>query len=81
MTLWESRCYFDGIPDEIPVLLESTGRAPSYKSIALCILRNDLKLKGLGFTEENKQWVDSLYWEKRRSDENKLAGQSDMFDQ
>jgi predicted phosphoadenosine phosphosulfate sulfurtransferase len=46
---WKERCYYNDIPDEIPKKLAASGRAPSYKSIAICILRNDLLLSGLGF--------------------------------
>jgi predicted phosphoadenosine phosphosulfate sulfurtransferase len=44
-----SRCYSD-LPDEIPKALSESGRAPSYKSIAICILKNDMLLHGLGFS-------------------------------
>ena len=80
VNLWESRCYSDGIPDQVPALLEKTGRAPSYKAIALCILNNDLKLNGLGFKRESAKWADDIYWEKRRVDDNKICGQIDIFD-
>jgi predicted phosphoadenosine phosphosulfate sulfurtransferase len=49
--MWEGRCYSNGIPDEIPELLSKTSRAPSWKKIATCLLKNDMKLRGLGFTE------------------------------
>jgi predicted phosphoadenosine phosphosulfate sulfurtransferase len=49
---WEKRCYVDGIPDEAPSSLEKINRVPSYKSIAIAILKNDLMLRGLGFGEE-----------------------------
>jgi len=49
--LWEKRCYKGGIPDEVPELLAKTNRVPSFKSLAICLLRNDLKLRGVGFTE------------------------------
>ena len=48
---WINRCYSDGIPDEVPDLLSKINRVPSWKKIAQCILNNDLKLRGLGFTE------------------------------
>ena len=80
VSLWEERCYYDGIPDSVPSLLEKTGRAPSYKAIAICILNNDLKLNGLGFKNESKKWADDIYWEKRRVDENEKCGQLDLLD-
>jgi predicted phosphoadenosine phosphosulfate sulfurtransferase len=49
--MWEDRCYSKGIPDEVPELLAKTNRAPSWKKIAICLLKNDMKLRGLGFTE------------------------------
>jgi len=64
----------------VPPLLEKTGRAPSYKSIAICLLKNDLKLNGLGFRVESKKWADDIYFEKRRVDENNICGQADIFD-
>ena len=37
---WERRCYFDGIPDFVPIgVMGKSNRAPSYKAIALAILR------------------------------------------
>jgi predicted phosphoadenosine phosphosulfate sulfurtransferase len=49
--LWRNRCYTDDIPDEVPDLLSKTGRAPSWKKIAICLLNDDMKLRGLGYTE------------------------------
>jgi len=46
--IWESRCYPDGLPDEAPK--EIFDMVPSYKRIAIAILRNDPSLKYLGFT-------------------------------
>ncbi len=60
--MWISRCYSDGIPDgdEVPAALLSNLKVPSYKSIALCILKNDLKLRSLGFPEEISELSESL---------------------
>jgi predicted phosphoadenosine phosphosulfate sulfurtransferase len=45
----------------LPNKLASTGRFPSYKSIAICILKNDLSLLGIGFVpKQNKSLEDSL---------------------
>ena len=49
--MWKDRCYSEGIPEEVPELLSRTGRAPSWKKIAICLLNNDMKLRGLGYTE------------------------------
>lgn len=44
---WEQRCYFNGIPDEVPIRIDQLNKAPSYKRIALSILKNDLELIGV----------------------------------
>ena len=48
MEMWENRCYSNGIPDEAPEGLAKQGRVPSYKAIAMAILKNDHSLKSLG---------------------------------
>lgn len=45
--VWEDRCYSNGIPDEAPQ--EIYDKVPSYKRIAIAILKNDISLKTLGF--------------------------------
>lgn len=57
---WEARCYADGIPDQLQDGVMKSCRAPSYKAIALAILRNDHNLHSLGFTERNSATVDLL---------------------
>lgn len=42
---WENRCYPKGIPDDVPK--EIFDKVPSYKAIALCILKNDLTIIGV----------------------------------
>lgn len=49
--LWESRCYSD-LPDEVPALLAATLRAPSYKAIAMAILRNNPNELGFSVKSE-----------------------------
>lgn len=39
----------------MPKKIALTSRAPSYKAIAMCILRNDLHLRGLGFDNEESE--------------------------
>lgn len=46
-SLWIERCYKDGIPDFAPNELHD--KVPSWKRIAVCLLKNDLRLTGLGF--------------------------------
>jgi len=43
--LWEARCYHDGIPDDVPK--EIFDRVPSYRNIAIAILKNDISLLGI----------------------------------
>ena len=71
---WESRCYSSGIPDEASRLLMDSGRVPSYKAIAECILKNDLHLYGLGFMPHVSHWYKVVKKEKSdyESDQMKL---------
>jgi len=71
--MWERRCYSEGIPDEVPSKLAASGRAPSYKALALSILRNDWKSIGFGY-QENDQTRYLMQKEKSRS-----IGQHDLF--
>lgn len=57
--VWKERCY-DDLPDKIPEKLAKTNRAPSYKSIAIAILRNDHYLKSLGFVSKENETTQSL---------------------
>jgi predicted phosphoadenosine phosphosulfate sulfurtransferase len=69
---WESRCYSGGIPDEVPEKLAKTGRVPNYKSIAMCILRNDLQLRALGFGRVDSVLVEELYQIRRDEESQQL---------
>jgi hypothetical protein len=42
---WEARCYSDGLPDEAPKEIDDM--VPSYRRIAMAILKNDLKYIGI----------------------------------
>lgn len=55
MGKWESKCYTNGIPDSVPNKLLFSGRAPSYKAIAICILAGDLQLRRLGLNRVEKK--------------------------
>lgn len=57
---WEQCGYSDGIPDEVPEPLMRLGLAPSWKAIAICILKNDLQFTGLGFPAKNSEWYGAL---------------------
>lgn len=62
---WEGRCYQDGIPDEVASGLAASGRVPSYKAIAMAILRNDHALKSLGLSGKHSEYFDLLREEKQ----------------
>ena len=47
--VWRRRCYSGGIPDEVPKKVAASGRAPSWKAVAIALLQNDLHLYQLGF--------------------------------
>ena len=49
-----------GIPDTVPDLLMGTGRAPSYREVALCLLKNDINLIGLGNIPDSSQVYSAI---------------------
>ena len=55
---WEDRCYTQGIPDTVPI--DVFDKVPSYHRIALCILKNDLHLEGLGYQGFRSVFYDEL---------------------
>lgn len=57
---WRSRCYLNDIPDEVTDELQKSGRVPSYKAIAMAILKNDMILKSLGFEGKYSQFCRML---------------------
>lgn len=73
---WESRCYFNGVPDEVPAKLQACGRVPSYKEIAIAILKNDHQLLTLGFSRVESDLSRSVI--KKQKQEQKSL-QLDMF--
>ena len=56
---WRQRCYRDLIPDDLPDGLLFTGRAPSWKAIAICLLNNDFRLHKLGYTTTPGEWAQA----------------------
>lgn len=46
---WQGRCYSEGIPEEVPAKVAASGRAPSWRAVAIALLQNDLHLYQLGF--------------------------------
>lgn len=75
---WESRCYQGGIPDEVPAGIAASGRAPSYKAIAMAILRNDHSCKSLGLSGRHSQYYNDLK-ELRQYEDLTDSDQRDMF--
>lgn len=61
-----SRCYSDDIPDEVPDELMDSLRAPSYKAIAICLLKNDFHLYGLGFQPHVSHWYKAVKSERQK---------------
>lgn len=55
---WQDRCYLNGLPDEVPSEIDHL--APSYKRIAIAILKNDIPLKSLGFTPKVSEYYNDL---------------------
>ena len=68
---WKNRCYSE-IPDEIPAALMTTNRAPSYKSIAIAILKNDLQLYSLGFSKRDSDLCLFLKREKKDAESKQM---------
>lgn len=57
---WESKGYFDDIPDEVPDEVMKKNLAPSYKAICQTILKNDHSLKNLGLTGHKSEFYNIL---------------------
>ncbi len=57
---WKRRCYSNGIPDVVPDKLAKTGRAPSYKAVAIAILKNDASLSTLGCSTDTSEYYSML---------------------
>jgi len=55
---WEEKCYYNGIPDEVPN--EIKDKVPSCKKIAIAILNNDVTLKSLGLTGKKSVYYSIL---------------------
>lgn len=60
ISLWEKRCYPDGIPDCVDERLEALGLVPSYRRIAVAILKNDYSLQTLGYTPTKSKYYSML---------------------
>lgn len=60
MSEWRKRGYSDDVPDEVPAALMEDNLAPSYKAIAIAILKNDHHMTALGFSAPHSMWYDAL---------------------
>ena len=49
MRTLQTRCYLHEIPDEVPAKVAASGRAPSWRAVAVALLQNDLHLYQLGY--------------------------------
>ena len=57
---WKTQGYPEDIPDTVPSVLSDKNLAPSYKAIAIAILKNDSSLKTLGFSPKKSKWYSVL---------------------
>ena len=60
METWENNCYSNGIPDEVPNEIQNRNLAPSYKAIAIALLKNDMQLTSIGFSATYSDWYGVL---------------------
>lgn len=72
---WENRCYSKGIPDEVSGKLMKSMRVPSYKAIAVAILKNDLHLRALGFGDDEGVLAKELREKRKRE----ISDQINLF--
>jgi predicted phosphoadenosine phosphosulfate sulfurtransferase len=63
---WEGRCYHEGIPEEVPDKLAKTLRVPSYKAIAMAILKNDLNFYSLGLPQRESEILTAVVKEYKK---------------
>ena len=66
---WQSRCYPDSIPDDLPDGLLFSGRAPSWKAVAISLLQNDFRLHKLGYTTTPGEWAQTVINMSARNDD------------
>jgi len=57
---WRTMGYPEGIPDTVPERLAALGLAPSWQSVALALLKNDLHLTALGFSAPTSKWYSAI---------------------
>lgn len=59
-----------GIPDEVPTEIMRSGKAPSYKTIAIAILNNDYR--ALGIFADEPEWVGDIVKRGKNNEQVKL---------
>jgi len=57
---WSDKGYPDDIPDSVPDELMRLNLAPSYKAIAMAILKNDTNLHSLGGVVKKSKYYSIL---------------------
>ena len=57
---WNNKGYPQGIPDEVPDGIMKGLLAPSYKAVAIAILKNDLLFRSLGFSAPRSKWYGAF---------------------
>lgn len=60
LRFWEQRGYTLGIEDDVPEALFADRVAPSWRAIALALLKNDFSLLSLGFGVSPSEWYGIL---------------------
>lgn len=78
VNVWKGRDYAEDIPDEAPSRLEELGKVPSYRRIAISILKNDIELLGLQPTRS--VWYDVLKKIELKSKKMKEYQQKNVYD-
>lgn len=53
---WVHRCYLNGLPDEVPKVIDNEHLAPSWKRVAMALLRNDMAMEALGNAPRQSKW-------------------------
>ena len=83
---WKEQGYPEDIPDEVPAELMGENLAPSYKAIALALLRNDNNMESLGFSPIKSEWysvfkrIEIDERNRRNGIEPPVKGNSSLFD-
>jgi len=57
---WKTTVYLNDIPDVAPKRLEELNKVPSYRQVAIAIMKNDNQLKTLGYSPPYSKVYDEL---------------------